>query len=188
MCQKVYSRVLPLSKAIITVVWYLILNLGSSLIKNFCFLFVFFFLLICCLFNSISLDNWMKLLPTKKEKKITLFFSLSARPCSHRYWALGRREILATYFFAEELFVSLISVKFAIRLSLLQPSFQGPFLLFLRTVSLSFRRVGEDPGNEVVFTAGCRIEHKTVVQSSYKPGKISSNSPENCYWAMTADE
>ena len=98
----------------------------------------------------------MKILPTKKEKKITLFFSLSARPCSHRYWARGSKEILATYFFAEELFVSLISVKFAIRLSLLQPSFQGPILLFLRSVSLipeSRRRPRE---------RGCvyyRIEH-----------------------------
>ena len=41
--------------------------------------------------------------------------------------------------------MSLISVKFAIRLSLLQPSFQGPILLFLQSVSASFRRVGEDP-------------------------------------------
>ena len=80
--------------------------------------------------------------------------------------------------------MSLISVKFAIRLSLVQPSFQGPILLFLRSVSASFRRVGEDPGNEVVFTAECRIEHKTVVQSSYKSGKIISSSPENCYCAM----
>ena len=68
--------------------------------------------------------------------------------------------------------MSLISVKFAICLSLLQPSFQGPSLLFLRSVSFSFRRVGEDPGNEVVFTAECRIEYKTVVQSCYKSGKI----------------
>ena len=100
----------------------------------------------------------MKILPTKKEKKITLFFSLSARPCSHRYWARGSKEILATYFFAEELFVSLISVKFAIRLSLLQPSFQRPILLFLLSVSLSFQRVGEDPANEVVFTAESNIK------------------------------
>ena len=84
--------------------------------------------------------------------------------------------------------MSLISVKFAIRLSLLQPSSQGPILLFLRSVSLSFRRVREHPGNEVMFTAECRSEHKTVVQSCYKSGKILSNSPGNCYWAMTADE
>ena len=86
--------------------------------------------------------------------------------------------------------MSLISGKFAIRLSLLQPSFQGlgPILLFLRSVSVSFRRVGEDPKNEVVFTAECRIEHKTVVQSCYKSGEILSSSPENRYWAMTADE
>ena len=32
--------------------------------------------------------------------------------------------------------MSLISVKFAIRLSLLQPTFQSPILLFLRSVSL----------------------------------------------------
>ena len=84
--------------------------------------------------------------------------------------------------------MSLSSVKFAIRLGLLQPSFHGPILLFLRSVSLSFRRVGEDPGNEVVFTAECRIEHKTVVQSCYKSGKILYSSLENCYWVMTADE
>ena len=80
----------------------------------------------------------MKLLPAKKDKKITLFFSLSARPCSHRPFARGRKDILATHFFAEELFMSLISVikKFAIRLSLLQPTFQGPILLFLRSVPL----------------------------------------------------
>ena len=62
----------------------------------------------------------MKLLPAKKEKnKITLFFSLCARPCSHLPSAPGRKDILATCFYAEEFFVSLISVKFAIRLSLL---------------------------------------------------------------------
>ena len=94
----------------------------------------------------------------KKKKKNTLFFSLSSRTCSHWYWAHGRREILATFLFREELFVSLISVKFAIRLSLLQPSFQGSILLFLRSVSLSFRREGEDPGNEVVFTAESNIK------------------------------
>ena len=55
--------------------------------------------------------------------------------------------------------MSLISVKLAIRLSLLQPSFRvlfysfsGAFLLF------EFRRVGEDPGNEVVFTAESNIK------------------------------
>ena len=58
---------------------------------------------------------------------MTLFFSLPARPCSHPPCARGRKDILATYFFAEELFVSLISVKFAIRLSLLQPSFRVLF-------------------------------------------------------------
>ena len=79
----------------------------------------------------------MKLLPTKKEKNITLFFWLPARPCSDRPCARGRKDILATHFFAEELFVSLISGKFAIRLSLLQPAFQGPILVFLRSVSLT---------------------------------------------------
>ena len=79
----------------------------------------------------------MKLLPTQKEKNITLFFSLPARPCSDRPCARGRKDILATHFFAEELFVSLISGKFAIRLSLLQPAFQGPILVFLRSVSLT---------------------------------------------------
>ena len=53
--------------------------------------------------------------------------------------------------------MSLISVKFAIRLSLLQASFQDPILLFSRA-SLLFRRVGEDPGNEVVFTAESNIK------------------------------
>ena len=53
--------------------------------------------------------------------------------------------------------MSLISVKFAIRLSFLWPSFQKPILLFFRSVSPLFRRVGEDPGNEAVFTAGSNI-------------------------------
>ena len=53
--------------------------------------------------------------------------------------------------------MSLISVKFAIRLSLLQPTFQSPILLFLGA-SLLFRRVGEDPGNKVVFTAESNIK------------------------------
>jgi len=48
--------------------------------------------------------------------------------------------------------VSLISVKFAICLSLLQPSFRVLFYFFCGA-SLLFRRVGEDPGNKVVFTA-----------------------------------
>ena len=53
--------------------------------------------------------------------------------------------------------MSLISVKLAIRLSLLQPSFQGPILLFLRSVSLipeSRRRLRE---RGCVY---CRIELK----------------------------
>ena len=121
----------------------------------------------------------------KKEKKITLFFSLPARPCGHQPCARGRMDILATYFFAEELFVSLISVKFAIRLSLLQPSFQGPILLFLRSVSLipESRRRPRERG-----CVYCRIEHKNVMQSCHKSGKILSNPLENRYWAMTADE
>ena len=111
----------------------------------------------------------MKLLPAKKDKKITLFFSLSARPCSHRPFARGRKDILAAHFFAEELFVSLISVKFAFRLRLLQPTFQGRILLFLRSVSLisESRRGPWEQG-----CVYCRIEHKTVVQSCYKSGKI----------------
>ena len=100
----------------------------------------------------------MKLLPAKKDKKITLFFSLSARPCSHRPFARGRKDILATHFFAEELFMSLISVKFPIRRSLLQPTFQGPILLFFPERLCLFRRVGEDPGNKVVFTAESNIK------------------------------
>ena len=95
----------------------------------------------------------------KKKKKITLFFSLPARPCSHRPCARGRKDILATYFFAEELFVSLISVKFAIRLSLLQPSFRVLFYSFSgASLLFEFRRVGEDPGNEVVFTVESNIK------------------------------
>ena len=103
----------------------------------------------------------MKLLPTKKEKKITLFFSLPARPCGHQPCARGRKDVLATYFFAEELFVSLISVKFAIRLqvSLLQPSFRVLFYSFSgASLLFEFRRVGEDPGNEAVFTAESNIK------------------------------
>ena len=42
----------------------------------------------------------MKSFQAKKKKKITLFFSLSVRPCSHRPCNSGRKEILATYFFA----------------------------------------------------------------------------------------
>ena len=94
-----------------------------------------------------------------KKKKITLFFSLPARLCSHRPCARGRKDILATYFFAEELFVSMISVKFAIRLSLLQPSFRVLFYSFSgASLLFEFRRVGEDPGNEVVFTAESNIK------------------------------
>ena len=94
-----------------------------------------------------------------KKKKITLFFSLPARLCSHRPCARGRKDILATYFFAEELFVSMISVKFAIRLSLLQPSFRVPFYSFCgASLLFEFRRVGEHPGNEVVFTALSNIK------------------------------
>ena len=176
----------------------------------------------------------MKLLPAKKEKnKITLFFSLCARPCSHLPSARGRKDILATYFYAEEFFVSLISVKFAIRLSLLmiheinhiwtaemkwkwrspeffsgyftqlhklrslrrsllhfhrlsllQPSFQGP-LYFFSGASLLFRSRRGSWERGCVY---CRIEHKTVVQSCYKSAKILSNPPENLYWAMTRDE
>ena len=121
------------------------------------FVVAVFFLLICCLFNSISLEYSTQWNETSSNQKITIFFSLPAPPCSHRPCARGRKDILATYVFAEELFVSLVSVKFAIRLSLLQPCFQGPILLFLRSVLL-FRRVGEDPGNEVVFTAESNIK------------------------------
>ena len=128
--------------------------------------------------------EWNFFQPNKKKK--SLFFSLSARPCSYRPSARGRKDILATHFFAEELFVSLISGKFAIRLSLLQPPFQGPILVFLRSVSLTSesRRGPWDQG-----CVYCRIEpDKTVVQSCYKSGKILSNPPENRYWAITTDE
>ena len=33
-----------------------------------------------------------------------------------------------------------------------------------------------------------QIEHKTVIQSCYKSGKILFNAPENSYRPMTADE
>ena len=81
--------------------------------------------------------------------------------------------------------MSLISVKFAIRRSLLQFSFQGQEYSTLspERLSLSFLWVGEDPRNEVVFTA-----ESNQVQSYYKSGKILSSSPENRYWAMTADK
>ena len=164
MCQKVHNRVLLLSNAIIiTVIWDLILNLGSSLNEISAFLLLLFFLLICCLFNSISLEysrQWNETSSNqKRKKKITLFFSLPARPCSHRPCARGRKDILAPYFFAEELFVSMISVKFAIRRSLLQPSFRVLFYSFSgASLLFEFRRVGEDPGNEVVFTAESNIK------------------------------
>ena len=55
--------------------------------------------------------------------------------------------------------MSLISVKFAIRLSLLQPSFRVLFYSFSGAfLSFEFRRVGEDSGNEVVFTAESNIK------------------------------
>ena len=54
--------------------------------------------------------------------------------------------------------MSLISVKFPIRRSLLQPTFQGPILLFFPERLCLFRRVGEDPGNKVVFTAESNIK------------------------------
>ena len=99
----------------------------------------------------------MKLLPTEKEKKIPLFFSLSSRPCSHRPSARKRKEILATYFLAEELFVSLISVNS--RFALVCCNLVSRILFYsFSGASLLFRRVGEDPGNEVVFTAESNIK------------------------------
>ena len=76
--------------------------------------------------------------------------------------------------------MSFISVKFVIHLSFLQASFQDPILLFLRRVSLipESRRGPWERG-----CLYCRIEHKTVVQSCYKSGKIKSNPPENRFWA-----
>ena len=99
----------------------------------------------------------MKLLPAKKDKKITLFFSLSTRPCSHRPFARGRKDILATHFFAEELFMSLISVnsRFA---SVCCNLLSRVLFYFFSGASLLFRRVGEDPGNKVVFTAESNIK------------------------------
>ena len=102
----------------------------------------------------------MKFFQPKKKKK-TLFFSLSVRPCSRRPCNSGRKEILATYFFAEELFVSLISVT-NFKVGRRGPS--GMRLCLLQ------------------------IEHKTVIQSCYKSGKILFNTPENRYRPMTADK
>ena len=193
MCQKVYNRVLPLS-TVFNNNCYLGIDPQFRLFINwnFCFwLLLFFFLfsshLLSFEFNFIRILKAMEwnFFQPKKRKKITLFFSLSARPCSHRPFARGRKDILAAHFFAEELFVSLISVKFAFRLRLLQPTFQGRILLFLRSVSLisESRRGPWEQG-----CVYCRIEHKTVVQSCYKSGKIWSSPPENRYWAMTTDE
>ena len=111
----------------------------------------------------------MKLLPAKKEKKNHTFLFAVCSTMQSRPFARGRKDILAAHFFAEELFVSLISVKFAFRLRLLQPTFQGRILLFLRSVSLisESRRGPWEQG-----CVYCRIEHKTVVQSCYKSGKI----------------
>ena len=126
------------------------------------FVVAVFFLLICCIFNTNSLEystQWNETSYNQKRKKITLFFSLPARPCGHQPCARGRKDILPTYFFAEELFVSLISVKFSIRLSLLQPSFRVLFYSFSGVSLLfEFRRVKEDLGNEAVFTAESNIK------------------------------
>ena len=103
----------------------------------------------------------MKFFQPKKKKKITLFFSLSVRPCSHRPCNSGRKEILATYFFAEELFVSLISV-------------------------INFKVDRRGPSGMRLCLL--QIEHKTVIQSCYKSGKILFNAPEKRYRQMTADE
>ena len=55
--------------------------------------------------------------------------------------------------------MSLISVKFSIRLSLLQPSFRVLSYSFSGVSPLfEFRGVGEDPENEVVFTAESNIK------------------------------
>ena len=98
----------------------------------------------------------------KKEKKITLFFSLSVRPCNHRPCNSGRKEILATYFFSAEVFVSLTSV-------------------------INFKVDRRGPSGMRLCLL--QIEHKTVIQSCYKSGKILfNNAPENRYRPMTADE
>ena len=147
-CQKVYNRALPLSTAkMMTVISDLILNLDSLLIWISVF---FLFSSHLLFFNLISLEcsgQWNEILPTKKEKKITLFFSLSVRPCSHRPCNSGRKEILATYFFAEELFVSLISV-------------------------INFKVERRGPSGMRLWLL--QIEHKTVIQSCYKLGKYYS--------------
>ena len=123
----------------------------------FCFVFFFSFVVFLIQFHQNAQHNGMKLLPTEKEKKHTFLFAIFSNMQSLvlSSWTQGN---FSNFLFREELFVSLISVKFAIHLSLLQPSFQGSILLFLRSVSLSFRREGEDPGNEVVFTAESNIK------------------------------
>ena len=53
----------------------------------------------------------------------------------------------------------MISVKFAIRRRLLQPSVRVLFYSFFgASLLFEFRRVGEDPENEVVFTAVSNIK------------------------------
>ena len=100
----------------------------------------------------------MKLLPTEKEKKFTLFFLLSVRPCSHRPCARGRKEILATYCFVEETFLSLISLNSRFALVCCKLVVSRILFYSFSGASLLFRRVGEDPGNEVVFTAESNIK------------------------------
>ena len=124
-----------------------------------CCCFFFSFVVFLIQIHQNTQHNGMKLLPTKKRKKSLFSFRCLPDHAVTGLVLVDVRTFQQQYFFAEELFVSLISVKFAIRLSLLQPSFRvlfysfsGAFLLF------EFRRVGEDPGNEVVFTAESNIK------------------------------
>ena len=133
----------------------------------------------------------MKLFQQKKRKKHDTFLfavcSTIQLPalCSWTYGnssnILFRRGVICVFDFNLNL-----TLGSANRLSLLQPSFQGPILLFPRSVSLTFRRVREGPGNEVVFTPESNI--KPSCNRVTNLVKILSNSPENCYWAMTAHE
>ena len=50
----------------------------------------------------------------KRNKKITLSFTLSVRPYSHRPFAGGLKEILPAYFFAEELLCPWFQLNFTV--------------------------------------------------------------------------
>ena len=104
---------------------------------------------------------------------MTLYFSLSARPYSHRPCARGRKEILETYFFAEELFVSLISFKFYTRqrksTQFAATQFPGSYSTLSPERLSLFPESRRGPGERGCVYSG--IEHKTAMQSWYKSGQ-----------------